>query len=320
MTELIARVAQRPNFAALAVGLVLIPLILLGNFAVALLVGCAVGIALDRAPVAGASQIGKLALQAGIVLLSFRMDLGQLGSIGAHYLLWIVVFVTVTLLSGVALMRLLRLERALGLLLAAGTAICGGTAIACLGPTVRARSEQIAIALAIVFLLNTVALLTFPMVGRWLGLSQEAFGVWSALAIHDTASVVGTAAQYGDESLVVATAVKLGRMLCLVPVALVFAFVCREQAENAAKRPAIPRFILLFLAGVALSSVVQLPTVLMTTTSSLSHALLVVAVFFIGTELRRTTLVKVRGRALIFALSLWIGVVGTTLAAVTLLV
>ncbi len=320
MTELIARVAQRPNFAAIGIGLLLVPLILLGDIAVALLAGCAVGVALDRSPVAGASRIGKLALQAGIVLLSFRMDLGQLGSIGARYLLWIVVFVPVTLLAGFALLRLLKLERALGLLLAAGTAICGGTAIACLGPTVRARAEQIAIALAIVFLLNTVALLTFPVIGHWLGMSQEAFGVWSALAIHDTASVVGAAAQYGDESLVVATAVKLGRMLCLVPVALVFAFMCREHAESSAKRPAIPRFILLFLAGVVLSSVVQLPTVLMTTTNSLSHALLVVAVFFIGAELRRTTLAKVRGRALVFALSLWIGVVGTTLAAVTLLV
>src|SRR5262245_44556049 len=129
MTELIARVAQRPNFAALTAGLVLVPVILLGDFAVALLVGCAMGIAVDRSPVAGASRIGKLALQAGIVLLSFRMDLGQLGSIGARYLIWIVVFVPVTLMSGLALMRLLGLERPLGLLLAAGTAICGGTAI-----------------------------------------------------------------------------------------------------------------------------------------------------------------------------------------------
>ena len=152
------------------------------------------------------------------------MDFSQLASISGDYLVWVGLYVPLTLLFGMAVARAMGIELALGKLISSGTAICGGTAIATLAPTVKARSDQLAIALAIVFMLNGVAMLTFPAVGHMLGLSQEAFGVWSALAVHDTSSVVATAAEYGEESLVVATTLKLGRTLFLIPVVFLFAY------------------------------------------------------------------------------------------------
>ena len=201
-------------------------------------------------------------------------------------------------------------------LIASGTAICGGTTIASLSPVIQARPEQTGVALALVFLLNALALFTFPAIGEYLALTQEQFGVWAALAIHDTSSVVATSALYGEEAAMVATTVKLGRTLWLIPLLLVFSIL---QHQGSAKLR-IPLFIVLFILTACTGSVVSLPAAVVGTASTASKMLLIVALFFIGTEISRETLRGLRGTVLVHGLLLWALVVPLTLLAVTQLV
>jgi uncharacterized integral membrane protein (TIGR00698 family) len=205
--------------------------------------------------------------------------------------------------------RLMKVERNSSLLMASGTAICGGTTIATLSPIIKARPDQTGVALAIVFLLNAVALFTFPHVGHWLEMTQEQFGVWVALAIHDTSSVVATAQIYGEESAAVATTLKLGRTLWLIPLVLIVSF--RERSEGAKVR--LPGFILVFLLASVAGSTLPIPEFIPSTAAALSKALLVIALFFIGTEISRSTLGNLKGKVLVQALALWGIVVPATL-------
>jgi uncharacterized membrane protein YadS len=209
--------------SALGIGIAcaaLPPLIYFGNPAFALLVGGAIVLVIDRGLFPQASALSRYCLQTAIVLLGFRLSLDTLWSLSADYTWTVAAYVLATLGLGMLIGRALRVEAASSKLITAGTAICGGTAIATLSTLVRAQPQQTAVALAIVFLLNVVALFTFPTIGQWLDLSQLEFGLWSALAIHDTSSVVATAAIYGDEAAEVATTIKLGRTLWIIPVAL----------------------------------------------------------------------------------------------------
>ena len=317
MAEPVAvRIAPRGAAIGPTACVVALPLLVMwGSPILALVAGAAFGLSLDRAPVEQAGKLGKLALQSSIVLMAFRMDLGQVATTSARYVVWIAVFVPAVLALGVVASQRLRVARPVGRLLSAGTAICGATAIATLAPTIKARSEQLAVCLAIVFVLNAVAVITFPLIGDVLGMTQEAFGVWAALAIHDTASVVAAAAQYGDQSLQVATTLKILRMLCLIPVVCLFAY--WERTESKAS---IPRFVLLFIAAALASSMFELPAGMIDLAGTTSYALIIVALFFVGSELRRATLMRMRGGELLFACTLWLTVVAVTLAAVLLLV
>ena len=223
--------------------LILLPLIYFGNPAVALLVGMAITLGLNKTLISNASVLGKYSLQAAIILLGLKLNIGDLWRISANYTLAIFIYVIAAITIGLMIGRLMKVERNSSLLMASGTAICGGTTIATLSPIIKARPDQTGVALAIVFLLNAVALFTFPHVGHWLEMTQEQFGVWVALAIHDTSSVVATAQIYGEESAAVATTLKLGRTLWLIPLVLIVSF--RERSEGAKVR--LPGFILLFL-------------------------------------------------------------------------
>ena len=170
-------------------------------------------------------------------------------------------------------------------MLSGGTAICGGTAIATLAPIIQAKPQHVGVAMALVFLFNAVALLTFPYIGHALDLSQQDFGAWVALAIHDTSSVVATAAIYGDEAAVVATTVKLGRTLWLIPLAFAVGLIYRSSEA----RLRVPGFILLFIAAAVLGSFIPMNDALLGGISVLSKALLVVALGMIGLEIDRAT-------------------------------
>ncbi len=277
------------------------PLIYVGNPAFALLVGGAIVLVIDRGLVPQASTLSGYCLQTAIVLLGFRLSLDTLWSLSADYTWTVAAYVLATLGLGLLIGRLLRVESAPSKLITAGTAICGGTAIATLSTLVRAQPQQTAVALAIVFLLNVVALLTFPVIGQWLDLSQLEFGLWSALAIHDTSSVVATAAIYGDEAAEVATTIKLGRTLWIIPVALGASLM--QRGESARLR--VPGFILLFIGAAAFGTAIELPAVATQAAGAVSKALLVVALFLVGTELTRATVRRIRGRVLWQALLLW---------------
>lgn len=302
--------------------LALPPLLWLGNPALALLVGGAIALLANRSPVPSAARLSALSLQAAIVLLGLKLDLTTIWTLSAEYTGAVAVYVIATLALGLLLARVLATDVTTGRLVSAGTAICGGTAIATLSPVLRARPQQTAVALAVVFLLNVVALVSFPPIGRALELSQLQFGLWSALAIHDTSSVVATAAIYGDRALEVATTIKLGRTLWLIPlVFLVSLMEARAQAaEGGAPRLRVPGFVLLFVAAAGLGGVVALPGWLVEAAGLLSRGLLVVALFLVGTQLTRATLRGIRGRVLWHALGLWLVVAPLTLALIVWLV
>lgn len=302
----------RAGGAWIVVAVALVPLCWYGNPAVALLAGTALALARPAAVDVGGQRWGRLALQTAIVLLGVSLSIGRVVEVSADNLALVAAYVLGVLAVGYGIGRVLALERVSNVLMTSGTAICGGTAIATLAPILRARPDQVGVAIGIVFLLNALALFTFPAIGHALDLSQSDFGRWVALAIHDTSSVVATAAIYGEEAARVATTVKLGRTLWLIPLALAVALSVREP--NARIR--VPGFILAFLATSIAASALPPPDWLVHAASRTSKTLLVVALFFVGTEIRVETLKRMRGRLLVHAIVIWAIAASATLLAV----
>ena len=298
--------------AWVAVALLLPVLVWYGNPAVALLAGTVLSLSWRTPLAVGGHRWGRLALQSAIVLLGFTLSIGRVAEVSSDSLSLVAAYVVGVLGIGLLLARGLRLERESGWLMASGTAICGGTAIATLAPLLGARADQVGVAIGIVFLLNAAALFGFPLIGHWLGMSQLQFGMWTALAIHDTSSVLATAAIYGNEALEIATTVKLGRTLWLIPLTLIVSLAQRASAA----RVRVPPFILAFIAVSVLTTVLPFPDWVSHSAGRVSKALLVTALFFIGTEISWATLRLMRGRVLVHALLLWTLAGSATLAAV----
>jgi uncharacterized membrane protein YadS len=271
-------------------------------------------------------------LTLSVIGLGAGMDLRVVASAGASGLGYTLVGIAVCLLLGTLLRHLLAVERNTGLLIAVGTAICGGSAIAATAKVLRAREHEISVALGTVFLLNAVALFLFPAIGHALSLSPARFGLWAAIAIHDTSSVVGAALRYGGGAVLIATPVKLARALWIVPLTAAIAFVIRreERGPDAAPRPAPrrPWFILGFVlcAGCftfvpVLSPVVSrgmAPGVIALGQGMflLAKQTLVLTLFLIGANLTRAALWAVGPRALLLGVLLWLAMGGLGLVAI----
>ena len=297
----------------LLIALALAPLVYMGNPALALLVGMTISITIDRVPIASGSAYGKYLLQAAIVLLGLKLNAAQLLDISRTYALPIAGFVCATSLLGLSLGWLVRSDRATNALISSGTAICGGTTIATLSPIIAARPEQTGAALCVVFLLNAIALMTFPAIGTWLNLSQEQFGIWAALAIHDTSSVVATAQMYGTEAAEIATTVKIGRTLWLIPLIVIASLVVGAQQSKIR----IPNFVFVFIGASLLGSWVGLSTPAAMIIGEIASALLVAALFFVGTEITRQTLKSLRLTTVLHGVALWLLVIPVVLWGVT---
>lgn len=297
--------------------------IYLNNAAFALFTGGGIALLARRPPFACSSAISNYSLQAAIVLLGLNLNLSTLLSLGTTYGGLVSLHVVTTLGAGLVIGKLLLVEAPTSKLIATGTSICGGTAVAALASTVRAQPPQLALTLAIIFLLNATAVVMFPPAARLLQLTELQFGIWSALAIHDTSSVLASASLYGDEALRVATTIKLGRTLWLIPALIAFACwescrTLRQQASSDGKgfRLRMPGFVLPFLAAVAAGSLLSIPQFISTTTGFLSKALIVIALFFVGTSLTSEIIGQIRGRVLLQALALWCIMVPLTLVGV----
>ena len=304
--------AQKSALAWLGVSLVLALGIYFQNPAYALLGALVLRLILDVNPIKQSGTIGKLSLQTAIVLLGFSLGIDSLMQMSSDYGLIVAVFVLCTLGLGLLMGRLLRSDEVETTLIASGTAICGGTAIATLAPLINAKPQQFAVATALVFLLNIIALLTFPYIGTQLGLSQEVFGAWVALAIHDTSSVMATATIYGDEAAQVAAAVKLGRTLWLIPLAFAVSLIYgRREAKIR-----VPTFVLLFVGMAIVSRFVPLEPVVVGYISLLSKTLLFIALAMIGLEINRQTLSQMSMRSIGLGVGLWIIVAPVALALV----
>jgi uncharacterized integral membrane protein (TIGR00698 family) len=296
----------------MVVAVALIVLAVLGNPALALVTGMVLSLTLNRAPIAAGNRLSKYLLQTAIVLLGFKLNAEHMLDITGTYALPIASFVCVTGAVGCALGWLFRNEKETNALVSGGTAICGGTAIATLSPVIGARPEQTGAALCIVFLLNAAALVTFPTIGHWLELSQEQFGVWAALAIHDTSSVVATAQIYGEEAATVATTVKIGRTLWLIPLVVIASlYVGAGQSKIR-----IPGFVFAFIAASVLGSWLELDATLTSLIGHGTSVLLVSALFFIGCEITRETLRGLRVGVVLHAVTLWLLAIPTVLLGV----
>ncbi len=210
--------------------------------------------------------------------------------------------IILTVSLGLLLTKVFKLDKKLGHLITSGTSICGGSAIAAISPVIKANSKSISIALGIVFLLNSIALFVFPVIGHLLDLSQEQFGLWCAIAIHDTSSVVGAAMGYGEEALRIATTVKLSRTLWIIPLSIVSMFIFKTKGEKIK----IPYFILLFIFAIFINSYQLLPTSITSEIVFYSKRLLVLTLFLVGTTISITDLKSTGLKPIVLALSLWI--------------
>ncbi|WP_394844044.1 putative sulfate exporter family transporter [Pendulispora brunnea] len=282
-----------------------------------LLGGAAIGLAWGNPYLRITRKLAHALLVAAIVGLGAGMDLRVVARVGAQGIGYTAASIAGALLLGMALARLLRVQSRPGLLIAVGTAICGGSAIAAVAPALRAKEDEVTVALGTVFLLNATALVLFPAIGHAVGLSQENFGLWSALAIHDTSSVVGASMAYGARALEVATTVKLTRALWIVPVTLLIAH-CSAAGGAGGKTAAAPKpwFIAAFLAASALVTFVPGLSGLGAPVSLAARHAMSAMLFLVGTAISRSALRAVGVRALAQGVLLWIVVAGASLVFV----
>lgn len=267
----------------------------------ALALGIGFGLFLTHPFPKEAKSYAKTLLQVSVVGLGFGMNLHEVVRAGRSGFLYTAIGITATMLLGLALGRLMKVAETNSLLIAVGTAICGGSAIAAVGPVIKAKDEEMSISLGTVFILNSVALLIFPLIGAAAGLSQTQFGLWAALAIHDTSSVVGAGAKYGAQALAVGTTVKLARALWIVPLTLGIAFTRRQQAKIQ-----WPWFILFFCLAAVLKTYVTLGAPVYEWLVLAAKAGLRATLFLIGSGISIATLRKVGARPLVLGVVLWL--------------
>ena len=248
-----------------------------------------------------AKKLSKLLLQASVVGLGFGMDLQQVMQAGRSGFIYTAGSISIALLLGWGLGRLLRVKQRISYLISAGTAICGGSAIAAIAPITNASQEEIAVSLGTVFVLNSIALLTFPAIGTALHMTQAQFGLWSALAIHDISSVVGATAKYGVVALTVGTTVKLARALWIVPLSVGTAMANKSKA-----RIQWPWFILFFCLAAVSNTYVHIFQSAYPVLKHLGGIGLTVTLFLIGTGLSMKTLREVGVRPFLQGILLWI--------------
>ncbi len=256
----------------------------------------------------------KILLQASVVLLGFGMNLSEVIKAGKSGILFTIVTIFGTLTLGFLIGRLLKVKDKTSNLISSGTAICGGSAIAAVAPVIEADSEEISVSLGTIFILNSIALFAFPVIGHALNLSQNQFGVWAAIAIHDTSSVVGAAAKYGGEALQIATTVKLTRALWIAPVALLFSLFYRNKKAKIA----VPYFILFFLLATIVRTYTPatFPPSIFDSLVMLAKTGLTITLFLIGASLSAEVLKKVGVRPLVQGVLLWIIITVVSLLAV----
>jgi uncharacterized integral membrane protein (TIGR00698 family) len=280
---------------------------------IALLVGLIYGFTVTHPFRVESKRLAKFLLQASVVALGFGMNLHEIVHAGRSGFLYTAVSITVAMLLGLGLGYLIQVGKKPAFLISAGTAICGGSAIAAVGPIAEANEEEMAIALGSVFILNSMALFLFPLIGSLLHMSQSQFGLWSALAIHDTSSVVGATAKFGSTALAVGTTIKLARALWIVPLSVVTAVTLKSKA-----RIQWPWFILVFCMAALLNTLLPAWNQAFRAINQFGKSGLTVTLFLIGTGLNRKMLKRVGLRPLVQGLTLWI-IVGTSTLALILL-
>mgnify|MGYP001985516007 CR=1 FL=1 len=253
---------------------------------------------------------GSNFLKAGIICLGGTISLKALGEISVDYIPIVSLYVVAIMIFGILIGKLIKLPRNLTLLLVSGTAICGGTAIASLAPIIKARSEDLVASISLVFLLNAIAIILFPYIGQYYEMTNQEFGIFSALTIHDTASVVGTASLYSDESVTYASITKLGRTLWIVPLLIGASIFSRSDNKDYE----FPYFILVFIAFVIIGNTLGIDGEVKSIMKRFSIALFQIGLFMIGFNFQLKTILEIYPlKAIIFAIGMWIAIIISTL-------
>lgn len=257
-------------------------------------------------------KTSKYLLQVAVVCLGFNMNLQESLRSGADGMMFTVVSVIGVMVLGVMLGYWLHINRKTAYLISSGTAICGGSAIAAVGPVVKADSNEMGVALGVIFILNSIALFIFPPLGHMLDMTQTQFGTWAAIAIHDTSSVVGAGEIYGETALQTATLIKLTRALWIIPLAFATMFIFRDKTGKVS----IPWFIFLFVLAMVVNTYVPLPDWFVTSMVWIARRGMVVTLFMIGASLTLKMIKSVGVKPLLLAVALWVIISISSLAVV----
>ena len=249
---------------------------------------------------------GPRLLQTGIVILGFSISLTKAFSVTSSYLPSISLLVIATFFLGIYIGKLIGLDKKLTLLIASGAAICGGTAMVAIAPIIKARPKDLLTAITLIFLLNALAIIIFPIIGLYLGLSQDQFGAWAAMAIHDTSSVIGAAMVYGEEAVETAATLKLGRTLWLIPLILLLSYRYQDKSSTNFQ---LPFFVLFFIIAIAIGSFIDLNSETLNFIKLISQSFLLLGLFCIGSQIDKKVLSNISVKPLQLVLILWIIVI-----------
>lgn len=248
-----------------------------------------------------APSLGTKLLQAGIIIIGFTITSSTAINLISEFFLQISLFVIAIFLIGILLAKAFNINNSLGLLISSGTAICGATAIAAIAPIIKSKPKELLIALSIIFTFNAIAIVLFPLIGQSLEMSYEQFGAWSAMAIHDTGSVIGAAMSYGGNSAEVAATLKLGRTLWLIPLILILGIFKNENAKVK-----LPIFVIIFILAIFIGSIFNIKNEILDVLNYLSDALIIAALFCIGAQINFHSIKEINLKVISFAFVLWI--------------
>ena len=281
----------------------------IGNSALSLFLGILLALIYKLPEGFFTQKYGSKILQTGIVFLGGSLSIGTVYQTNSDYFVWISIFVVLSFAAVVFLGRLMGVSKKLSFLLASGTAICGGTAITSVAPSIKAKPEELTTAITIIFLLNAIAVLVFPLSNEYIKLNDVQFGAWAALAIHDTASVVGAASSVGEVSVEVAATLKVARTIWIIPLVIFSAWLYRNKNDGFG----LPIFVVFFIVAALLNTIFQPNEVIVEYLKFINRICLLTGLFCIGTQISRESLALLEFKPITLAIAIWALIIPTSL-------
>ena len=249
-------------------------------------------------------RIGSYLLKIAIILLGLVFDVNRVSSLASQSSLLVLGLVTITSFFGVVLYFVFNVSKRFSILSTAGTAICGATAVSSVSPLINAKPKEVGSVLSIIFILNAIAMIFFPMIGEALNLTKEQFGIWIGLSVHDTSSVAAISTLYGEKTTKIALITKLVRTLFLIPLIIILSISFKSKLQSSQ----FPLFIILFLLVLIISSFVDLPDAVTLSASLLFKFLIILAVYVIGSQVNFRTLLEFTKHSMMHTISMWMSV------------
>ena len=287
----------------LCIGMLLAILaILIGSPLLALVIGMGFALIFKLPDDFISKSIGTKFLQLGIVILGLTISASSALELTAIYFPYISIFVFVVFLAGLLLGKIFNIEKRLALLIASGTAICGATAMAAISPLIKAKPRELLVSMAIIFSFNALAIALFPLIGNSIGMTDVSFGAWAAMAIHDTSSVVGAAMAYGGDALEIATTLKLGRTMWLIPLIVILGIFYKDEKST---KPKFPIFVFIFILAIVLGSALNFEEQTLLALDSMSQIFLVAALFCVGAQISLEAMKQIDIKTFSVAFVLW---------------